>query len=420
MRKDRAAEPGFPVSFGFAMPSDGDDSDIFIMGPGVSAHRSMFSANAVDGAGGVSGSDDSLGMDDADTLANDAKRPKRRGRPPKAQGKGKAGKEKAEMRKKKREKNPGDSVFIVDDGDSESNTYEEDEDDVEVDALLASRGRSKGKGANDTVVEIVDLDADEPVAKVRKRANRRPSKRARRVELSEESQSEPDAEPEEETELQRRLRASITATRTAAEGFSDDKVAAEAQAEEQRRLKAAAAAAAAIAEEKSTQESLKRVTTHNADIGIIVLKVRCLGSPKAPLIVKMREEHLLGKLKPGVCKKFETQNDRAVLFHNGNVLSECESIGFQGIVSYSELELRISPDPVVSLKIRCNGDIAIPDICIRREDPIVCIYHLVCLKTLLTQQTVSLELDGEEIEECDTCTGLDVDSGTLVEARTRR
>lgn len=397
------------------MPSDGSDSeDIFIMGPGVAAHRSIFSANAGDGAGNVSGSDDSLDMDDADTNASALKNRRGRGRPPKARGKGKLGKEKAQKRAEKRKEKKVESVFIVDDDEVDSDDCEEDRGESQGDATPGRSGTHSRNEAGDSVIAVVDLDSDEPA----KPLARRPRKRPRRAAPSDGSNSDAEADEgtQQETELERRLRESIAAARGAAEEFSDDKVAAEAQAEEQRLHEATAAVAAAAAEEKAAQDRLKRAAAHDADLGVIILKVRCLGSSKAPLVVKMREEHMLGRLKPGVCKKFQTQSDRAVLFYQGNVLSELESIAFLGIVSESELELRISPDPVVSLKVRFEGNIVIPDIRVRQEDPVVCIRHLVCLKTGLPRGAVSLQLDGEQIEDNETSKDLDVEDGTLVTA----
>lgn len=399
---------------------DGDSEDIFLMGPGVAAHRSIFSATAGDGAGNLSGSDGSLGMDDADTLADALKKPRGRGRPPRAQGKGRNGKETARWRAEKRTKKKVESVFIDDDDEVDSDEYEEDGKYSHGDASPAGPGLQNRNDAGDTVIAVVNLDDDEPAAEVRRRATGRTRKRPRHVALSDGSEADAeedgDAQPQEETAFERRLRESVAAARDAAKEFSEDKVAAEAQAEEQRRHDAEAAAATAAAEEKATQDRLKRAAARDVITGIIHLKVRCLGSSEKPQLVKMRQEHLLGRLKAGICKRFQTQSDRAVLFYQGNVLSERETVAFLGLVSKSELELRISPNDVVKLKVRFEGDVVVPDIRVRQEDPIVCIRHLVGLKTGIPSNAVSLELDGDQLGT-ETCADLDVDNDTLIEAR---
>lgn len=386
------------------MGSDDDDSgDMFIMGPGMGGHRSIFTArqDSASGAQHPSDSDDSLGVEDPSA----PKQPKRRGRAPKAQNKGKAAKEKAQKRAEKHKEKVSESVFVVD--AEVSDEYSEDDDDAEIGALQAKKGK-RGKNDGGEVIDVVDLEGEDEAPR-RPRRRKRPR---RVVELSEGSESD----APEETELERRLRLSVAAARGAAEAFSEEKVAAEAAQEEQRRHEEEARVAAAAAEARAAREAEARAAARETDDSVVRLSVRCLGSEVSPLQVRMRGEHRLGKLKPGACKRFKAAGDHAVLFHEGTLLLESESLEGLGIKSGSTLEMRVSDQPVVSLKVRVKGEILLPSVCVRYDDPILCIHHLVCKKAGLAPERVSLELDGEMIEETDTCKGLDVESGTLVEA----
>jgi hypothetical protein len=379
------------------MPSDDDADDMFIMGPGVGAHKSIFLSHRGD-VGGDSNSNDSIEVEHSAKLV--AKR--KRGRAPKKQSKGKDFKEKKQNKEAAAKAKRAESVFIVDDDDDDSSSSEED---------ATAAGAAATDGASDA--EVVDLDAPIVHGAAAKCAARR-RKRRMVAELSEDSGSDAPAE----TEVERRLRATVAAARGAEEEFSDEKVAAEALEEELRKHEQVKQAAAVAAQARELQECEARAAARETDASIIRLSVTCLGSSES-LAVRMRGHYKLSKLRPGACAKFKASSDHAVLFHEGHAMLEGETLAFLGITSGSRLEMRISDRPVISLKVRIKGDIVIPSICVRYNDPIVSIHRAVCLKANLAPESASLELDGDTLEPDDTCESLDVESDTLVEARVR-
>jgi hypothetical protein len=215
--------------------------------------------------------------------------------------------------------------------------------------------------------------------------------------------------------VERRLRRAVESGKGAAEEFREEDIADEARLQEQLEYEQAAAARARAAG-RPARGGVEKAAV--ADANIVSLTVRMEGSSMS-LPVRMRGEHKLGKVRAGACKKFNVDPKYVAFSVDGNAVPETETLEALSVSSGTLLDLRVSKRPVISLKVRLNAEVVLPAICLREEDPILSVRHALCRKARVSPQHVSLELDGEEIGPEDTPGGLDVEDGTLIDARVK-
>lgn len=386
------------------MSSD-DDDNMFILGGGTSTVQSIYSSNQ-----DVKQLSDSSDVDDGfDSDAPAVATKQKRGRKAKAVGRGK----KKQKVGKPLARAAADSVFINDGSDSE--------DDVS--SGSESGGEARNDDDDDNEVQIIGEDPGK--RKKPRKATRKERLQRRRMRETNDAimigNGEDDV-PAVESEEARLIRMKVEAARSAATMISAADVEAAAEAEDMRRQEQAAAdqvakeraAAAAEAQERMKRAGQKR----DGDGNVLHVNVRLVsGGHTRQHPAKIKGEYAVAKLFKAYCNKWEIPRSKAVLYLENDVLVNDESLEKQGILSDSTVDMKVSQQDAVSLKVRVGDSVVLPNVRLRLEDPVLVIRAAVARKQDVTPEKVHLELDGEEICDGETGEELALDSGTLIDCR---
>lgn len=383
------------------MASD-DDENIFIMGGGVSAVRSIYSSDHnLKTPPDSSGNDDDY---DSDAVAGDKRR---RGRKAKAVGKGL----KKRKERSKKTKSIPDSVFddFVNDGSDESVSLDSDSS---AEVTLVSK--------DDNDIEFVGKEMPQKESHRMTRKEKEKRRRLRRInDTIMNGDDGENALPPFESEEERVLRMKLDAARSAAAAVSAKEVDEAAEEEDQRRREQAAATQKAAEEArvaKLAEERAERIAKETGN-EILVFGVRYKGSDgdMKNQRVRVKSHYKLSKVLRPFCAKWNLPVEKAVMYLGNDVLLAEEEAGNQGIKTNCTVDVKVSRKEVVKLKVRIGDKIVCPNVCVRLEDPVLCIRAAVARRQGVESERLLLELDGEEICEGETGEDLALDSGTLID-----
>lgn len=151
----------------------------------------------------------------------------------------------------------------------------------------------------------------------------------------------------------------------------------------------------------------------------ILLKFRISSQNTGPRSVRVLGGATFRRIRPRICQSNDLDSSCTVLMIDGDAIDEQDSPCSLSLPALSTLDLCVSEKPAIALKVRVDDNTTLPEIRIRCSDPILCIRRAVSRKLNARVENVSLLLDGQEIEDGETASDLEVESGTLIDVKYR-